>query len=121
MDLTTGELSGLFDRKYSDLSEYNFHYIFPYLNCIGFDLCRCRKFYQRLVSLFWLGLKTENEEGLKSGKDISPGGVDNYGKAGNLKTYFTTKQFRYQSDVSCIVCCFVLRCRFFRPVVFAVH
>ena len=62
---------------------------------------------KRLVSLFWLGLKTENEEGLKSGEDILPGGVDNYGDAGNLKTYFTTKQFRYQADVSCIVCCFV--------------
>ena len=43
---TTGELSGLIDRKYSDLSEDKFHYIFPYLNRIGFDLCRCRKFYQ---------------------------------------------------------------------------
>jgi len=31
---------GLFGRKYSDLSEYNFHYTFPYLNRIGFDLCR---------------------------------------------------------------------------------
>ena len=76
---------------------------------------------KRLVSLFWLGLKTENKEKLKSGEDILPGGVDNYGDAGNLKTYFTTKQFRYQADVSCIVCCFVLRCRLFCPFVFAVH
>ena len=51
----TGELLGLFDRKYSDLSEYNFHYIFPYFNRIGFDLCRCRKFYHNEGTVSLLG------------------------------------------------------------------